>query len=216
MGALSYLKSVFSIKKLTHPYISCLAIWDKNTTFTKKTGLGRGSKLLNVQIGEFSSVGIDSKVSNAKVGRFSEIAREVYVGLGPHPTDYLSTHSIFYKNKPWASHPEWVKEIDFNESPISNIGNAVWIGTRAIIMDGVSVGDGAIVATGAVVTKDVPPFAIVGGVPAKVIRYRFSPEVIERLMKIQWWNLPDEEITKRIDLFHTPNLTLEEINKYFP
>lgn len=82
-------------------------------------------------------------------------------------------------------------------------------------MDGVSISDGAIVAAGAVVTKDVPPFAVVGGVPAKVIKYRFSEDVIKRLMEIQWWNLPDEDITKRIDLWHKSNPTLEDINEYF-
>lgn len=83
-------------------------------------------------------------------------------------------------------------------------------------MDGVTIGDGAFVAAGAIVTKDVPPFAIVGGVPAKVIKYRFPDDVIKRLIEIQWWNLPDDEITKRIDLLHKANPSLEDINKYFP
>ena len=85
-----------------------------------------------------------------------------------------------------------------------------------MIMDGVTISDGAIVATGAVVTKDVPPYAIVGGVPAKVIKYKFSPEIIARLEEIKWWDLPDEKITEVIDLFHIKNPTLEDINKYFP
>ena len=82
-------------------------------------------------------------------------------------------------------------------------------------MDGVNIGDGAIVAAGAVVTKDVPPFAVVGGVPAKIIKYRYSQEMIERLLEIKWWNLPDEEISKVIDLFHMPNPLVDDIDKYF-
>lgn len=97
-----------------------------------------------------------------------------------------------------------------------HIGNDVWIGARSIIMDGVSIGDGAIVAAGSVVTKDVPPYAVVGGSPAKIIKYKFSQDIIDRLEEIQWWNLPDEEITKVVDLFHVENPSLEEINKYFP
>ncbi len=85
-----------------------------------------------------------------------------------------------------------------------------------MIMDGVTIGDGVTVAAGAIVTKNVPSFAIVGGVPAKIIKYKFPQEVIDRLEEIQWWNLPDEKITEVVDLFHIKNPTLEDINRYFP
>ena len=83
-------------------------------------------------------------------------------------------------------------------------------------MNGVTIGDGAIVAAGAIVTKDIPPYAIAGGIPAKVLKYRFSPEIIERLLEIKWWYLPDEEITRIKDLFHIPNPTTDDLNKFFP
>lgn len=216
MGLLNYVGTLFSIKKISYPFVSPLAKWDARTTFTKKSALRHYSKSYNVHLGDYSSIGIGSCVSNARIGRFTVIARDCYVGVGGHPTSYLTAHSVFYKNKPWSLHPEWTKDIDFDESPITHIGNDVWIGTRSIIMDGVNIGDGAIIAAGAVVTKDVPPFAIVGGVPAKVIKYRFSQEIIERLMETKWWDLPDEEITRRIDLFHKANPTIEDINSFFP
>ena len=96
------------------------------------------------------------------------------------------------------------------------IGSDVWIGSHVIVMGGVTIGDGAVVAAGSIVTKDVPPFAIVGGVPAKIIKFRFPSETIKRLLEIRWWDLPDEEITKHIDLFHTPDVTIEDINRHFP
>lgn len=216
MGALNYLKTMFSPKKFSYHYISPFAKWDARSSFTRKSGLRYGAKLFNVHMGDYSSVGIDSKISNAIIGRYTVIAREVYVGVGAHPTNFLTAHSIFYKNSPWGFHPEWVKRIDYNESPVCHIGNDVWIGTRAIIMDGVNVSDGAIVAAGSVVTKDVPPYAVVGGVPAKVIKYRFPQEMIDCLLDIQWWNLPDNEITKAIDIFHIKNPTLEDLKRYFP
>ena len=129
--------------------------------------------------------------------------------------NYLTHHSIFYKRGYWQ-HDNWYEPIGFNEVQPVTIGCDVWIGMNCIVMDGVTIGDGAIVAAGAVVTKDVPPFAVVGGVPAKVLKYRFAPEIIARLLDVKWWNLPDEEITRIKDLFHIPNPTLEDINRYFP
>jgi len=82
-------------------------------------------------------------------------------------------------------------------------------------MSGVTLHAGCVVGAGAVVTKDVPPYAIVAGVPAKVLRYRFSPEIINRLMEIQWWKLSDKKITRIKDVFHIQNPTLEDLNKAF-
>lgn len=210
-----YLGTVFSLKKITHKYISITAFWDPRTEFTKTSALGNFSRCYNVKIGKYSSIRGRSRAMNATIGNFSVIAKECDIGLGVHPTNLISCHSIFYKNAPWGFHKDWVKKVTHYVKPI-HIGNDVWIGARSIIMDGVSIGDGAIVAAGSVVTKDVPPYAVVGGSPAKIIKYKFSQDIIDRLEEIQWWNLPDEEITKVVDLFHVENPSLEEINKYFP
>ena len=215
MGFKTYFGSFFSSKKLTHRYVSFTSYWDARSKFSKTSALGGFARLYNVRLGNYSSVRDNSKVMNAEIGNYTVIAKDCAIGLGVHPTNYLTCHSIFYKNSPWGFHPEWVKPID-HLARVTHIGNDVWIGARCLVMDGVTIGDGAIIAAGSVVTKDVPPFAVVGGAPAKLIKYRFPQEMIDRLESIQWWNLPDEKISEVVDLFHLPNPTAEDVEAFFP
>ena len=140
------------------------------------------------------------------IGKFCSIACGAkFLFNGANQTlKSLSTYPfpIFYEE--W-SHGIWADKSWDNKVDIK-IGNDVWIGYDAIIMAGVTIGDGAIIATRAVVTKDVPPYTIVGGVPAKIIRKRFSDEVIEELLKQKWWDLPNEEILKRIKYIQTGDI----------
>ena len=216
MSIISYLGSVLSPKKIAYKKVSLFALWDKNSKFTPYTHILSGAKLNNVSVGKYSRIGVNCQVTNATIGNFTAIGKNTVITVGQHPTNYLTSHSIFYKKGNWGWHGDWIAPIDFNSNQKVNIGNDVWIGRQCIIMDGVTIGNGAIIATGAVVTKDVPPFAIVGGVPAKIIKYKYSQEMIELLEKIQWWNLPDEEITKIIDLFHIKNPSIEDLEKFFP
>lgn len=158
-----------------------------NTIFGKNNIIYDNTVVVNSQIGDYTYVGGNNKIQNAVIGKFCSIGTEVRIGLGIHPTNLKSTYPGFYTN------PEYYrveKLYDYNgeEYKQVNIGNDVWIGARATILDGVKIGDGAIVAAGAVVAKDVPPYAIVGGVPAKVIKYRFDENRIEELLAEQWWN----------------------------
>ena len=216
MSALSYLKSLFSIKRFQNRHISFTAIWDDKTTFTQYTHILRFAKLGNVKIGKYSRIGFETTIYDTEIGNFTAIGKKCDIGLGMHPTNYLSPHSIFYKKGNWGFREEWTKEIDFEDSRKIIIGNDVWIGAKVTVIDGVTIGDGAIIAAGSVVTKDIPPYAIAGGVPAKVIKFRFSPEMIDRLLQIQWWNLPEDEITNKVGIFHIANPTLSDINDYFP
>ena len=215
MGIGTYTESLFSIKKCTCKYISWFSYWDSRTKFSKTSALGKRVRCYNVFLGNYSSIRDYGKAMNATIGNYTVIAKECEIGLGVHPTNYMTCHSIFYKNSPWGFHPEWVKPVK-DIVRITHIGNDVWIGAKSIVMDGVTIGDGAIVAAGSVVTKDVPPFAVVGGAPAKLIKFRFPQEVIDRLEEIKWWNLPDEKITEVVELFHTINPTVDDINRFFP
>ncbi|TLU65218.1 CatB-related O-acetyltransferase [Thalassotalea litorea] len=116
-----------------------------------------------------------------------------------HPKDYFTTSPLFYRVKNTFKLNIVNEDLEFDEYSRVTIGNDVWIGARAIILDGVKIGDGAIIAANAVVTKDVPPYAIVTGVPAKINSYRFEKERINELLKLKWWDLPIEEVLESIE-----------------
>ena len=127
------------------------------------------------------------------IGKYCSIAGNVVIGIGNHPLNWLSTSPFFY-----MKFLGWRQENEYRDAvPPTFIGNDVWIGQGALIKDSIHIGDGAIVGAGAVVVKDVPPYAVVGGVPARVIKYRFDEDVIAELLKLKWWDL-DEETIKQI------------------
>lgn len=211
MDLAKYLTNFFSSKKLKHS-ISWFAFWDKTTQIDDRVYLGATARLLNCTIGKYTRIKPGCVLKNVRVGNFCSIANNVMIGLGKHPTHLLSTNSIFYR--PGIS-DIFAKKIEFNEEETSYIGHDVWIGNGAVILDGVHVGNGAIIAARAVVTKDIPDFAIVGGVPAKVIKYRFSDEIRERLLELKWWELSDEDIKKILPVFTMNDISLEKLNQYF-
>ena len=145
------------------------------------------------------------------IGKFCSIAcgAKFIFNCANHTLKSLSTYTF----------PLFFEEWDLSKSEVASawdnkgdiiIGNDVWIGYDAVIMAGVTIGDGAIIGTRAVVTKDVEPYSIVGGVPAKEIRKRFAPDVIKRLLELQWWNWPDEKIHRAIPLIRIGKIELLE------
>ncbi len=144
--------------------------------------------ITDVTMDDFSYIAENSRIANADIGKFTSIAPDVFVGLGKHPTrDFVSTHPIFFSTT-CQSQLTFTNQSVFKESQRIKIGNDVWIGARAIILDGVTIGDGVIIGAGAVVNKDVPDYAVAGGVPAKVLGYRFQLNEIEFLKEFKWWD----------------------------
>ncbi|MDR2309127.1 MAG: CatB-related O-acetyltransferase [Paucimonas sp.] len=170
---------------------------------TALSGLSRKAKIKiedGVRIGEVVvdtrelTVGANTYIRSdcllqlvGSIGRFCSISTGVVLGQekNTHPVDWLSTHPFQYT----GTDLEYTARID-----LATIGHDVWIGHSAMVMEGVTVGTGAIIATRSVVTKDVPPYAVVAGVPARVVRYRYPPEMIERLLASQWWERDIEQL----------------------
>jgi len=145
-----------------------------------------------LKIGAFTHIN-GGFIQNATIGRYCSFARDVHIGQGTHPTDWLSVTPLQYNpnyrgwiNKSGKNSP--LKTRKFKWDLHTTIGSDVWIGHSVFIQDGISIGHGAIVGAGSIVTKNIPPFAIAAGNPARVLRFRFPTDVIIRLLETEWWN----------------------------
>lgn len=157
------------------------------------------TQLISSTLGRHTYIQKHTTIVNAEIGKFCSIASNVSIGPGTHKIDGISTHPAFFlKNTPLIK--TFVDKDLFDSSKKSIIGHDVWIGEKVVIIDGIKIGTGAIVAAGAIVTKDVEPYAVVGGVPAKHIKYRFDSETIDLLQKSEWWNYPEEWFEKNSEL----------------
>ena len=181
---------------------------NKYTFDSSKVFVGKGT------YGELNIKQFEKTCCKLSIGNYCSIAPEVdFLTDGEHSYKGISTY-------PFATR-YFDKTIDTLSKGDITIGDDVWIGFRSTIMSGVHIGQGAVVAAGAVVTKDVPPYAIVGGVPAKVIKYRFSSEIIEQLLQLDYSKLTNDMIRERIDDLYTSldGKSLEEVEKlleWFP
>jgi len=165
-----------------------------NVSLKGKNFISRGAYLNESSLGYASYLGENTHIHNTKIGHFCSIGPNVRIVIGQHPAKtFVSTHPAFYSPET-CSGVSFTKETLFEEYRYADdkhsviIGNDCWIGNGAMIMEGVKIADGTIVAAGAAVTKDTMPYSIVGGVPAKTIKYRFAESEIEFLLKLRWWH----------------------------
>lgn len=168
-----------------------------------------GTSFIRSDMRKYSFCGYDCEISDAEIGSFTSIANYVVIGGGIHPMDWVGMSPVFYAGRDSVTK----KFAAFDRPPSKRVvvGSDVWIGFRAIIMQGVTIGHGAVVGAGAVVTADVPPYAIVAGTPAKIIRYRFDENTRSRLLASEWWNKPDEVLEQCSDAIRSPDLFLERL-----
>lgn len=150
-------------------------------------------------IGDYSYIQRYGRIFHVTLGKFCSIAAHVTIAPGMHDYTRVSTHPSFY-SATTAIPRVFVRENKLTVSKPVVIGHDVWIGEKAIILDGVTIGNGAVIAAGAVVTKDVAPYEIVGGVPARHLKFRFDEDTIRKIEQSQWWDWDEEKLAASVDL----------------
>jgi acetyltransferase-like isoleucine patch superfamily enzyme len=179
------------------------------STFEGKNRIGENTIFTNCQIGLGSYIGPNGHFSKVKIGRYCSFGKNIKIITGTHPSkNFVSTHPAFFSLAKQAGFTYVVKPLFQDSLNISGlpdltveIGNDVWISDDVSIIGGIKIGDGAIIGAKALVTKDVEPYAIVGGVPARKIRNRFDDNEIAFLLNFKWWNKDEKWISENADKF---------------
>jgi acetyltransferase-like isoleucine patch superfamily enzyme len=182
-----------------------------DSTIHKTSKIEAGSEIVNCLFGKYSFCGYNCEIVNCEIGAYCSISNTVIIGGGMHPMDWVGMSPVFYKGR------DSVKtKFSGHERPKPRktiIGNDVWIGHSVIIKQGITIGDGAVIGMGSIVTKDVAPYSIVAGSPAKEIRKRFAPEIIDKLQKIKWWEFDEDKLSKFALFFTDPTRFICEVEK---
>lgn len=211
-----YIKNSYSLLKVKYknPTIKLDQMASiANTNFGQHNYIALNASVNACTFGDFSYVSYDSFLHHTIVGKFTCIGPNVKIGLGEHPAkDFVSVHPVFYSLEAQTG-ITFADNQYFQEYSTTHIGNDVWIGAGAIVRGGVTIGDGAIVAAGAVVIRDVPPYAIVGGIPAKILKYRFDEVDIEKLVDFKWWDKDKNWLAKNYKKMHSIH-NVDELKTY--
>lgn len=171
----------------------------RESDFGQYTYLGPHCNVIDSTFGDFSYAMGDNQVAHADVGKFCNIATSVRINPSNHPWWRATLHHLTYRSESYGLAPSDDPEIfAWRKQDRVTIGPDVWVGHAAIVMPGARIGTGAAIGSGAIVTHDVPPYAVAVGVPARVLRYRCSPETIAKLLAIAWWDWPHEQLKEAL------------------
>ena len=173
-----------------HP--GCLVV---NSTFAPWTEVGEGSRVLNSTFEAYAYCDRLSDIANSTVGKFANIAALTRIGPTDHPMANASLHHFLYRSRYyWDDIPDDADFMAHRASRRTVIGPDTWLGHGVIVKPEVTIGAGAVIASGAVVTKDVPPYMIMAGIPAQPLRPRFGPGIGDRLMALAWWDWSHDQL----------------------
>lgn len=185
----------------------------RNSDVDKSSRIFSGTEFYNSKLGRMSYVGYDSQIHNCEIGAFCSIANYCIIGGSEHPMEWISTSPAFQAKKRPVLKKSYGK-LQVTPDLKTIIENDVWIGSRVIIKQGVTIHTGAVVGAGSVVTKDVEPYAIVAGTPAKMIRKRFDDITIDQLLNSKWWLFSNEKLENLSLYMNQPNIFLEKISEF--
>jgi virginiamycin A acetyltransferase len=187
-------------------------------TFGKYVKLTKTYEIYETKIGDFTYISRNSRIFNTRIGRFCSIGSNFISGNGIHPINGISTAPMFYSDLKQNGITLSTKSKIVEFLPVT-IGNDVFIGDNVTVLSGINIGHGAVIGAGAVVSKDIPPYAVAVGCPIQVLKYRFSEDQISSLLRIQWWNLPEERLKeieeKFFDVDEFINANNETINNNY-
>lgn len=175
----------------------------RNSSVAPSSKVESGTHFVNSSMDTYSFCGYDCEIVNCEIGKFCSIANNVKIGGARHPIEWVSTSPVFYYGR--DSVKKKFSEFERDQDKHTTIGNDVWIGANAIIMQGVRVGNGVVIGAGSVVTHNVGDYEIVAGNPAKVIRKRFSDEIINEMLRMKWWDWPDKYLEESAHLIKQPS-----------
>jgi len=185
------------------------------STFGVYCEVGARTKVAESSFGDYSYVVNDSDIIYTTVGKFCSIAAHTRINPGNHPLERVALSHFTYRSSSYNMGDDDAAFFDWRRSFRCVMGNDVWIGHGAVVLPGVKLGNGAAVGAGTIVTKDVPPFAIVVGNPGRILRYRFAPEIIEALERIAWWDWTHDQLAQGLADFRKMSAD-EFCRKYDP
>lgn len=205
------IKKIFFWKNTTPPKISIKkgSYVNSKCIFEGENSIAENSKISNCYLGKYTYIGNRCLFRDTKFGKYYSVGNDIKIVLGDHPTYFISTFPKIYEASPSFSHSDKKKYI-------LNIENDVWIGDNALLFPNITIHTGAIIGAGALVNKDVPPYAVVAGVPARIIKFRFDEQTIKTLLKSKWWEHSLEDLKNFSNYFDNPEEFCQKFEIYNP